>query len=327
MRQATLTAMILEKRFEEALELLEGQIRAAELVDPRRDDSWGIDADILAYALLRHRGVEAFRSYWEELLRLFSQELEPAWGHLHKGHIFLRLGIACLAGDRTRAAAFLGQGLADDRLVAEGRKASDPQLDVEETVRDSPAYITLVIAALLGHWPFASVALREEFFRRLAEVKFDVIWGPQEVDPRHSRRALLRILPAASGQLLEARHELDRVFDARLPLATLSTLESFLVSLLSRTLEEAGGRTGEPQPRLGGRQILPELVAEAEQQRLFPQPLVPTVLRLAAILTRLLPESDRLPLEVELTSRVRLQIVVMLKILVDLALIAWSEAR
>jgi hypothetical protein len=324
-REATLTGLVRKERFGEAAALLKEQIQTAELVDPRRDDSWGIDADILGYAILQREGTGAFRAYWEGLLRFFTEELEPAWGHLHKGHIYLRLGIASLGGAMEEAAAYLEQGLAEDRLVAQERKKRDPELDVEEAVRDSPAYITLCTALLLQRLPFPSAQARAGLFGELVSVKFDVIWGPQEVEPGRTRRALRRILGPAPGlspdTVLAAKEELDRLFDARLPLATLAMLRTFLALLLYAL--PVGQLPSEPQDGLPSAE---RLLALAEKARLFPHPGVATPLRLVAHLARLLPVSERLKLEVELTPRVRSQIVVMLKILVDLALVRWSEA-
>lgn len=316
MRQAAISRLIDERKLEEAKALLVRHIREAEILDPRRDDSWGIESDRIGYAILELHGIDAFRAYWQELLHFFTEELEPAWGHLHKGHIYLRLGIAALATELDVAARYFAKGLEEDRIVAESRKKIDPLLDVEEAVRDSPAHITLRTVQLLERWPFAGDESRKRFFQELVPLKFDVIWGPQEVDPRRVQRALMTIVTRDRDPIVSAKEELDRVFDARLPLATMGCLERFL-SLLFRQLSSPGT----PMPSLQ------DLLEEAEARDLFPGTRIRTTLRMAQILTCLFPFATELGIGAALTPRVLQQIAVMLKILVDLALIRWSEER
>jgi hypothetical protein len=320
MKKATISRLIDEQKFDEAASMLKHHVREAEITDPRRDDSWGIDADILAYAILDHSGVAAFCSYWQEFLRFFVDELEPTWGHLHKGHIYLRLGTGYLSTDLEKAVKYLSDGLGDDRLVAEDRRKSDPGLDVEETVRDSPAYITLCTVRILGLWNYPSEAFRKDFFTDLVSIKFDVIWGPQEVDPRRVQRALGRIVTDHKEQVLTAMGELNRVFDQRLPLATMSTLESFLNTLLDLL------RPKKPSSGDGFACIsLLELLAAARAGKIFPDPAIQTVFQMAGILGGVFPFLQEANIPEKLTPRVLLQISVMTKILVDLALVRWSE--
>jgi hypothetical protein len=321
MKQATITRLIDEKKFSEAVSLLKEHIRKAEIIDPRRDDSWGIDADILGYAILDHSGVDAFCSYWQDCLDFFIQEMEPSWGHIHKGHIYLRLGTGYLGTDLERAAEYLRKGLEEDRLVAEERKESDPGLDVEETVRDSPAYITLCTARILDAWPYQSKAFKKSFFHDLVPVKFDVIWGPQEVDPRCVQRAIGRFNDKNQEQILTALSELNRVFDQRLSLATMSTLESFLGIFLREKLPEDPSQPDSLTPCSSA-----GLLAEARDGKIFPDPTVAAIFQMAGILCSVFPILPGAALPETLTPRVLSQISVMIKILVDLAVIRWSEA-
>jgi len=321
MKQATISRLIEEKKFPEAASLLKEHIREAEIIDPRRDDSWGIDADILGYAILDRSGVAAFCSYWQDCLRFFVEELEPTWGHLHKGHIYLRLGTGYLATDLERAAGYLQEGLKEDRLVAEQRRRSDPELDVEETVRDSPAYITLCTARILDACSYPSKAFKKSFFQDLVRVKFDVIWGPQEVDPRRVERAIGRFKCANQEQTLTALGELNRVFDQRLSLATMSTLESFLGIFLRGKLPSGPASTDGPTPA-----VLAELLTSARRRKIFPDSTVAAIFQMAEILTGVFPNLPKTAIPETLTTRVLSQISVMIKILVDLAVIRWSEA-
>jgi hypothetical protein len=321
MKQATIGRLIEEQKFDEAVSLLKHHIREAEIIDPRRDDSWGIDADILSYAILDHSGVDAFCACWQECLRFFVEELEPTWGHLHKGHIYLRLGTGCLATDLEGAAEYFNKGLQEDRLVAESRKRTDLELDLEETVRDSPAYITLCTARILDLWSYPSEDFRKSFFENLVRVKFDVIWGPQEVDPRRVQRALRRFETDHPEQIVADKHDLDQVFDRRLLLATMSTLESFLKKFLHERLPKKASLSGE-----FAFISLAELLAVAQAGKTFPDPTIQTVFQMAGILSSMFPLLHEASIPEKLTPRVLLQIAVMVKILVDLALVRWSEA-
>jgi hypothetical protein len=321
MKRATISRLIEEEKFQEAGALLQQHIREAEIIDPRRDESWGIDADILGYAILEHSGTDAFCAYWQDCLRFFVEQLEPSWGHLHKGHIYLRLGTGYLATGLEKAAACLLKGLEEDRLVAEERRKTDPELDVEETVRDSPAYITLCTARILDRWAFSSEDFKRKLFQDLVQVKFDVIWGPQEVDPRRVRRAVHRFQGSGQAPMMAAMDELNRVFDQRLPLATMSTLESLLKILLRERLPSSAATTGATAPASAA-----GLLAAAHTENVFPDPAVGAVFQMAGILCSLFPFLPETKIPEELTPRVLLQISVMIKILVDLALIRWSEA-
>jgi hypothetical protein len=320
MKRATISGLIEEQKFDEAASLLKHHIREAEIIDPRRDDSWGIDADILGYAILDHSGIAAFCSFWQDCLRFFIEELESTWGHLHKGHIYLRLATGYLSTDLEKAAIYLSKGLGDDRLVAEDRRKSDPELDLEESVRDSPAYITLCTVRILDLWSYPSEAFKRDFFTDLVRVKFDVIWGPQEVDPRRVQRALGKIVTDHKEQVLTAMGELNRVFDQRLPLATISTLESFLKILLDSLLPK------KPSSGDGFASIsLVELLATAQAGKILPDTTIQTAFQMAGILGAVFPFLQEASIPDKLTPRVLLQISVMMKILVDLALVRWSE--
>jgi hypothetical protein len=320
MKQAFFSKLIDEKKYSEAASLLKQHIKEAEIIDPRRDDSWGIDSDILGYTILDKSGVDAFCSYWQEFLQFFIEEMEPSWGHLHKGHIFLRLGTGYLATDLNKSVEYLKAGLEEDRLVAVERKKKDPGLDIEEIVRDSPANITLCTIRILDKWSYPSEELKQSFFRDLVRVKFDVIWGPQEVDPNRVQRALGKFNNRNREYLIAAVHELNRVFDQRLPLAIMSTLESFLKIFL-RDRISANSATAEGFAL----ESLSDLVAAIQTEKLFPDPTIAAVFQMTGILCTVFPLIPTTEPPEELTPRVLSQISVMIKILVDLALIGWSE--
>ena len=56
MKWATIARLIEERKLEEAKALLARHIRQAEILDPRRDDSWAIESDRIAYATLECEG-------------------------------------------------------------------------------------------------------------------------------------------------------------------------------------------------------------------------------------------------------------------------------
>jgi hypothetical protein len=193
-------------------------------------------------------------------------------------------------------------------------------LDVEETVRDSPAYITLCTARILDAWSYPSKALKKSFFQELVWVRFDVIWGPQEVDPRRVQRALMGFKGRDRELLPGFLDELNRVFDQRLSLATMCVLESFLVIFLRARLNKES-----PSPQGMARNSVTELLAEARSGKVFPDSLTAAVFQMAGILTSVFPDLANAEIPETITPRVLSQIAVMIKILVDLAVIRWSE--
>ena len=99
MLEAKFNALMDQGRFDEAAAILKAEIVKAEFVNPRDDYSWGIASDILGYRMLEEEGAGAFNAFWEDLLRLFEDDLEPNWGHLHKGHLYFRLGLGNLGDE------------------------------------------------------------------------------------------------------------------------------------------------------------------------------------------------------------------------------------
>ena len=120
---------------------------------------------------------------------------------------------------------------------------------------------------------------------------------------------------------MTASGELNRVFDQRLSLATMSTLESFLVIFLREKLPASSSLPDSLVPC-----SLTELLTAARTAEIFPDPTVAVIFQMAQILCSVFPTLPNAAIPETLTPRVLAQISVMIKILVDLAVIRWSEA-
>lgn len=116
-RQFTmLTKLLKEKNFVKAMELLKKHLELAELMDPGNDESWAPYADHIASKISEVEAENEVIKFWKELLDFFTNELEAKWGHLHKGHIFFRLGVSYLDIDLNNSKGYLERALEEDKL-------------------------------------------------------------------------------------------------------------------------------------------------------------------------------------------------------------------
>jgi hypothetical protein len=325
MLEAKINKLLNEGNFDEASSLLNHYIAEAEIIDPASDESWGPCTDHIGYRILSERGIKAFCAYWEDLLSFFTKELEPKWGHLHKGHIFLRLGIGYLGINLVDAESYFLKGLEEDRLIAQGWKEKDRELDIEEAVMNSPAYVTLCIAEILSKWPFANEAEKKTFFEALVPLHFDVIWGPKEADKDRVIRAIRYIVrKKCIESVLQVKNELDTMFSLRLTFSTLSAIETFLKVFLYNVMYEKPV-SELMQEKEGFKGSLGELIYEADHKNIFPLSTIKVTWHMAHILIRILPFITDKDNKHAFTSKVIKQITVAMKILLDMALIEWSD--
>jgi len=163
-------------RFGEAASLLKSHLKAAEIIDPSNDRSWGPYADQVSSRILSKEGQDAFNLFWQELLAFFTKDLEPTWGHLHKGHALFRLGLGRLSDDISAAKKFLEEALDEDRLL-EMKRAEGKSADIEKLIRGYSSYVTLCIIERIENEQFDSDIEKQKFFRYFFSTSFDAAIG------------------------------------------------------------------------------------------------------------------------------------------------------
>ena len=315
-----LNELLNKSGFDEAALLLKDHLAKAEIIDPSNDGSWAPYADQISFKILSDKGQDVFTSFWEELLKYFEKDLEPTWGHLHKGHILFRFGLAKLVDDVAKAKMYLEKALDEDRLL-EKKRAEGKTIDIEKAVRKYSSYVMLCIIERIENEHFDSKIEKQKFFQELVSLSFDAAIMGQEIKPELVGESIKCIVPQqALEQTLEARRELDKVYAQRLQTATVSLAGVFLENILLCILYyQLGLRT------VGKKDILEvqlgPLLKEAIKKVVFPSDSIKATCQTIHIFRNRLHPGNELRQKYKLTPRV----VVTLKILLDLALVEWAR--
>lgn len=315
-----LNELLNKSRFNEAASLLKSHLAKAEIIDPSNDGSWAPYADQISFKILSDKGQDAFNVFWEDLLKFFEEDLEPTWGHLHKGHILFRLGLAKLVDDVANAKVYLEKALDEDRLL-EKKRAGGKTIDVEKAVRKYSSYVMLCIIERIEDEHFDSDTEKQKFFQELVSPSFDAAIMGQEVKPDLVHESIKHILPQqVLEQTLEARRELDIVYAQRLEIAIVSLAGVFLENILLGILyHQLSLRTVQRKDILEVE--LGPLLKEAIGRAVFPSDSIKATCQIIHIFRNRLHPGNELRQKYKLTPRV----VATLKILLDLALVEWAR--
>jgi hypothetical protein len=318
-------ALLDNSQFDDAALLLKRCLAEAEFVDPRDDYSWGPASDVLGYRILAEQGAPAFEAYWEDFLKFYRNDLEPKWGHLHKGHIFFRLGMAKFQEDVTLAKKYLEESLAEDRLLAELLAAKLHLKNVETMVHRFPSYVLLCILDQIDPDYFASDEAQQIFYRGFVPLRFDVIWDQKEVEPSLVRHAIEVVVPEpGQKQVFNIQKELNVVFAQRLSAATIgltrTLLEMILFNALYHRLEV--GTMADKDIRQAELDLL---LQEAIKQNLFSSLAVQSTCQLIHLLSHELYRPREKSYRYKLNPAVVGYIAYGLKIMFEAALVEWAN--
>ncbi len=315
---------ISKKQFTEALTLLKVSIKKAEVFDPRDDYSWGPESDELGYAILAEEGHQAFIQYWEDLIEFFQEQLEPQWGHLHKGHLYFRLGLGSFALDVAKAKSNILAALKEDQIVAESFSRT-MRLSREKLLRRFPSYVTLAMLERFDARAFSSKEDESAFYRGLAPIRFDVIWDKKEVEPSLARYALGRVVPKAGVEIAGLLHKELALSCAQQqsysPISLVASLADVILWSLLRyryRLTELNGKSIDLLERI-------ELFQGALQQGIFPSDVVRSTFQMVVMLEKALLHGGDKTYEYEVLAETAYLIGYALKILLDRALVEWSK--
>jgi hypothetical protein len=338
-------------RFDEATALLKRHIAEAEIMDARDDATWGPTLDVLGYRILAEKGAEAFLAFWEDFLEFFEKELEPAWGgHLHKGHLLMRIAAARFHQGGAAARETYVEMLAEDhlaaRVVADNVQVSagalglafpsyattelydpaDRERATDVLTERFPSYTALCILERIDDGYFASTEEMERFYRGMVPVQFELIWARSEVEPSVARQALRTVLPPQGcDPVLRLRDELElaTAHESQVTSVILvgALLEAILFNVLYHRLEV---RTiAEKRIQQAG---LGELLREALGRDVFPTETIRSTCQLIYIARNELYRAAEKAYEYEVNPNAASLIGLTLKIFLDLALVSWAEA-
>lgn len=319
-KNSKLNHLLNNSRFDEAALLLKNHLAKAEIIDPSNYTSWPPYADQISSKILSDKGQDALIVFWEDLLKFFKEELEPTWGHLHKGHILFRLGLANLVDDVSIAKSYLEKALDEDRIL-EKKRAEGRSINIEKAVREYSAYVMLCIIERIEDEHFDSDREKQKFFQELLSTSFDAAIMRREVKPELVQNVVKYIVPQQGlEQTLETRKELDLVSARQLQISTISLTGSFLENiLLSILYYQLNLRMVQGKNILEAE--LGKLLKEAIERGVFPSDSIRTTCKTIHIFRNRLHPGNEVRQKYKLTSRVA----VTLKILLDLALVEWKK--
>ena len=231
--QSKIEALLKANRFDEATELLKSHLSSAELLNPRNDRTWAPYADHIGFTIRQRKDRAAESGFWQDLLEFFVVHLEPKWMHLHKGHIFFRLGFSTLPYDMSKAVSFFEKALDEDRILQSERFGDGAQpADIEKAVQRYSAYVALSTLETIQNEQFDSPAERQQFVEAFS-VSFDAAIRGKQVEPAQLRQGLGIVLPKnAVESSLMILGELDKAINVQMPIATVSLCGALLESVL-----------------------------------------------------------------------------------------------
>jgi hypothetical protein len=313
-----------KKQFVEAGKILKNHIKAAEYVDPRDDYTYGPEMDLLAYAILEEEGPEAFARFHEDFLRFFMEELEPIWGHLHKGHFYMRQGLAYLAIDVSKAYEYFNHGYQEDRLICRDFYDAGQVADGEIRARLSPNYVSLLIIERSKPEYFASSDDRQAYFTGLSRLRMEVFWERHDVELYPIIAAIKKLTPNSEEEnLLQAHKEISNNAALDHTFALPPLVSAFLKNLLLNKLyhERNVRNFREKSIRQAG---LLDLVDLAESEHIFPNNSLCAFCQMVSILEKelSLKVEDEYSHEIDPVTEKRIGYG--LKSLLEKALVDWS---
>lgn len=321
--QPKIEALLKANKFDEATELLRSHLSAAELLNPRNDRTWKPYADHIGFTIRERKDRAAESGFWQDLLKFFVADLEPKWMHLHKGHIFFRLGFSTLHDDMSKAVSFFEKALEEDRVLESAGLGDGAQLaHVEKAVQRYSAYVALSILETIQNEQFDSPAERQRFVQAFS-VSFDAAIQGKQVEPAQLGQGLAIVVPKNGLQSsLKILEELDKAINLQMAIATVSLCGALLESVLLGILYHQRGLSNTSKGENILKVQLGKLLNEATRiEGFFPSSSIRAVCELVHIFRNRLHPGNEIRQKYKLTFRVANT----LSILLRLALMEWRK--
>jgi len=298
-------------KFEEATALLQQELLSARFIDPRSDYHWPTFADQMARALGEKRGESAVTELWEGLGNFLKKEIEPKWGHVHKGYVYFRLGLNVLHSDIQKGKQYLEDAYEEDKVLH--------QLQGAPEASSQSAYIILAILEQIEDSEFTNVEEKRTFITRFFKA-FDTAITGRTVKAELIESALAIIVPAEGLSVCRSIYkEVQVANNARMPFTLVSITGTFLESLI---LAHLYFRKGITELR-DGKSILKEelgpLLAAASGD-------LPSLPKLAFRLVQLFRNRLHPGNEIRQTYKLVPGVSVAIKAFCDFAILDWSQS-
>lgn len=319
--ETRLSALLISHEFEGAWLLLQSNLSGGDIIDPRMDHQWASIADqITAHVAEEHGFVETIH-YWEKLLGFFLGTIEPKWGHVHKGHIYFRLGMLEARRDFAKAKGWLGEARKEDLLLKASQCTSKEE--AQEQAMESSSYVALALLERIEDSDFTTPQEKSQFMDNLFGVSFDAAIRGKLIKTDLVESALATIVPSTCLRgCISLHNELEKASQARIPFACVSlvgaVLESILLAFLYTKLNilKLSNRRDILSAELG------HLLEEAISREIFPNKSVQAACQMVHIFRNRLHPGN----EMRQSNKLTMRIAITLRVLLELTVLEWSHA-
>lgn len=311
--------LLYTRKLIEAESILKTQLSKAEILDPSDGSSWAQYADLISNRF--ETNIKRYE-FWKGLLSFFEDDLEKKWGHLHKGHIFFRLGITIAYEDVKQAKSWLMKALEEDRLLEKNKETGD----VDKAITNYSAHVVLCIIERIDDSELNSEE-KQKLFKGFFS-SFDAAIFGQQMNQELVNKSIARIVPKELlDHALEVKQELDTASRQGLQTATISLAGSLMESILLGILFYKYNRTSAANKKDIREIDLGSLLKEADKLKkengdnVFPSDSIKASCGVIHSFRNRLHPGNELKQKYKLTERVAVTV----KNLLDSTLIDWSN--
>lgn len=164
----------------------------------------------------------------------FASQIEPEWGHAHKGHVFFRLGMSYLNSDLAKAKAALDAAISDDLHL---EKSRDP-VAADDRARDYSAYVARTLLEVVDDSVFSTPAEMQQFWSHLV-TSFDAVIHGARVRSDLVEDAINALAGPASATCTGLYRELRQLSARPMPVSTIAMTGAVLRRCSSLTYTES----------------------------------------------------------------------------------------
>lgn len=268
-----LDKLLEEKKFEEAIELFKSELLTATIIHPFDDSTWTSFADTISRYIAASNPFTEYEKFWLDLLEFFETKLEKKYScHLHKGHIFFRLGSIKLNYDILAGKQYLEKALDEDRLLAAERWKDDTE-QIDKEIQQKSSYIMLCIIEKIEEDDLIEPKERQKFFATLSTAFNAAIYGKRrnysEVYQALRYLTPMEVTPQAIEYLKAA--DISNKQNLKLPTIALSgaLLETIIFGILYYDLDVAEIKIGDKNKDIRDL-TFGQLLREAINRDIFP---------------------------------------------------------
>lgn len=309
--QTKFQELLQTSKFKDASSLLQQELLSGRLIDPRSDPHWPTYAEEIARLILEERGENAVTEFWEGVVTFLQNDIESKWGHVHKGHVYFRLGLNVVLSDLQKGKSYLESAFQEDKILE--------SLQGQPEAKGQSAYIILAILEQIEDSEFSTAEEKRTFITRFFKA-FDTATTGRAVKAELIESALAILVPTESLTMCRSIYtEVQAANNSRMPFTLVTITGTFLESLILAHLYYRKG----VQELRSGKSILKEelgpLLDAASED-------LPSLPKLAFKLVHLFRNRVHPGNEIRQTYKLVPGVSMAIKAFCDFAILDWSKS-